>query len=149
VNYPDVDLRFVNDTGHWLLLRTFVGPSSLTVALYGTPPHRRVVSDVRPLVETGPPPVEQVRDDTLLQGQRVVRDPGEPSRSTSVRRRVYTQDGKLLSDTTFYSSYRAQPKIVAVGAKPNPAKPKQKTKKKTTTSTATTTSTSTSTTPGP
>jgi vancomycin resistance protein YoaR len=149
VNYPDVDLRFVNDTGHWLLLRTFVGPSSLTVALYGTPPHRRVVSDVRPLVDTGPPPVEQVRDDTLLQGQRVVRDPGEPSRSTSVRRRVYTQDGKLLSDTTFYSSYRAQPKIVAVGAKPNPAKTKQKTKKKTTTSTATTTSTSTSTTPGP
>ena len=31
VDYPDVDLRFVNDTGHWLLLRTFVGPSSLTV----------------------------------------------------------------------------------------------------------------------
>ncbi len=26
VNYPDIDLKFVNDTGHWLLLRTFVGP---------------------------------------------------------------------------------------------------------------------------
>ena len=25
VDYPDVDLKFVNDTGHWLLLRTFVG----------------------------------------------------------------------------------------------------------------------------
>jgi len=33
VNYPDIDLKFVNDTGHWLLLRTFVGSSSLTVAL--------------------------------------------------------------------------------------------------------------------
>ena len=32
VNYPDVDLKFVNDTGQWLLLRTWVGPSSLTVA---------------------------------------------------------------------------------------------------------------------
>ena len=42
VNYPDIDLKFVNDTGHWLLLRTFVGSSSLTVALYGTPQHRRV-----------------------------------------------------------------------------------------------------------
>src|SRR5205814_2111007 len=30
VNYPDVDLKFVNDTGHWLLLRTWVGSSSLT-----------------------------------------------------------------------------------------------------------------------
>ena len=28
VNYPDIDLKFVNDTGHWLLLRTFVGASS-------------------------------------------------------------------------------------------------------------------------
>ena len=25
VDYPDVDLKFVNDTKHWLLLRTFVG----------------------------------------------------------------------------------------------------------------------------
>ena len=43
VNYPDIDLKFVNDTGHWLLLRTFVGSSSLTVDLYGdaaAPPGR-------------------------------------------------------------------------------------------------------------
>ena len=42
VDYPDVDLKFVNDTGHWLLLRTFVGSSSLTVNLYGTPTGRKV-----------------------------------------------------------------------------------------------------------
>ena len=36
VNYPDLDLKFSNDTGHWLLLRTFVGAGSLTVNLYGT-----------------------------------------------------------------------------------------------------------------
>ena len=53
VNYPDIDLKFVNDTGHWLWLRTFVGSSSLTVALYGTPQNRRVESEVAPLVETG------------------------------------------------------------------------------------------------
>ena len=37
VDYPTVDLKFVNDTGNWLLLRTFVSSSSLTVGLYGTP----------------------------------------------------------------------------------------------------------------
>ncbi|HEY2544147.1 MAG TPA: VanW family protein, partial [Gaiellaceae bacterium] len=42
VNYPDVDLKFVNDTPHWLLLRTFVGSASLVVTLYGAPQHRRV-----------------------------------------------------------------------------------------------------------
>ena len=31
VNYPDTDLKFVNDTGHWLLVRTYVGTYSLTV----------------------------------------------------------------------------------------------------------------------
>ena len=49
VNYPDIDLKFVNDTGHWLLLRTFVSSSSLSVNLYGTPQHRRVVSETTPL----------------------------------------------------------------------------------------------------
>ena len=73
VNYPDTDLKFVNDTGHWLLLRTWVGSSSLTVSLYGTPMHRRVVSETAPLVVTGPPPVKKVRDPTLPVGRTVLR----------------------------------------------------------------------------
>ena len=108
VNYPDTDLKFTNDTGNWLLLRTWVGSSSLTVALYGTPVHRRVVSETAPLVVTGPAPTKNVSDPTLLVGDRVVEESGEPSRSTSVRRRVYDEKGKLLYDTTFYSSYRGE-----------------------------------------
>jgi vancomycin resistance protein YoaR len=123
VNYPDTDLKFVNDTGHWLLLRTFVGSYSLTVSLYGTPQHRRVVSETAPLVETGPPPVKHVKDPNLFKGQQVVRDPGSPSLSTSVHRKVYSADGKLLYDNVWYSSYRGNYKIVAVGTKPKP-KPK-------------------------
>jgi vancomycin resistance protein YoaR len=146
VNYPDVDLKFVNDTGHWLLLRTWVGSSSLTVALYGTPVHRRVVSDVAPLKATGPPPIERTVDPSLEPGQVILEDSGEPSRSTSVRRRVYTADGKLLYDTTFYSSYRAEPRIVQVGPKAAPQpkkKPGKRQPKGTTTTTTTTPTTST------
>jgi vancomycin resistance protein YoaR len=147
VNYPDVDLKFVNDTGHWLLLRTWVGSSSLTVALYGTPVHRRVVSDVGPLKVTGAAPVKRVLDPSLAAGEKMVEDAGEPSRSTSVRRRVYDADGKLLFDTVFYSSYRAEPAVVRVGEAP-PAKPKKKKPPKTsTTTTATTTGATTTTTP--
>src|SRR5207248_126464 len=50
VDYPDVDLDFVNDTPHWLLLRTFVSADSLTVNLYGTPQHRRVETETAQLV---------------------------------------------------------------------------------------------------
>ena len=147
VNYPDVDLRFVNDTPHWLLLRTFVGSYSLTVSLYGAPQHRRVVTETRPLVETGPPPVKREPDPSLTVGHTVVEDSGEPSLSTSVRRLVY-RGGKRLYDDTWYSSYRAEPKIVFVGAKPKPAPPKKKRKKKPPVTTTTTGTTTTTTTPG-
>jgi vancomycin resistance protein YoaR len=125
VNYPDVDLRFINDTPHWLLLRTFVGSYSLAVDLYGAPIHRRVVSETRPLVTTGAAPTEKVSDPTLYKGVTVVDDSGAPSLSTSVRRRVYTASGALLHDDTWYSSYRGETRVVRVGTKPR-AKPKRR-----------------------
>jgi vancomycin resistance protein YoaR len=126
VNYPDVDLKFVNDTDHWLLLRTFVGSSSLVVDLYGAPLHRRVESDTRPLVLTGGAPVKRVADPALYQGVTSVEESGSPSSSTSVRRRVYTSGGALLYDNTWYSSYRGETRLVRVGTKPRPVpKPKK------------------------
>jgi vancomycin resistance protein YoaR len=119
VDYPSIDLKFVNDTPHWLLLRTWVGPSSLTVGLYGTPQHRRIETVAQPLRVVAPPPVEKTVDATLKPGEVAVDDPGVPAQSTSVERKVYSQSGALLSDETWYSSYRAEPKIVRVGPKPH------------------------------
>jgi vancomycin resistance protein YoaR len=136
VNYPDIDLKFVNDTGRWLLLRTWVGSSSLTAVLYGTPVHRRVESVAQPLHVVAQPPLEKTVDATLKPGDVVVDDPGVPAQTTSVERKVYAPSGDLLSDQTFSSSYRAEPKIVRVGPK---AKPKQKEKEKQQATPATTT----------
>ncbi|HVV60051.1 MAG TPA: VanW family protein [Gaiellaceae bacterium] len=144
VDYPGIDLKFVNDTPHWLLLRTFVGPSSLVVTLYGTPQHRRVVTDAQPLTVTGPPPVQKEKDPDLPVGQKRVVDYGTPSTSTSVRRRVYAPDGKLLSDQTWYSSYVAEPKIVEIGTKKAKSKGAQKPATGGTTTTTTTGQTTTS-----
>jgi len=124
VNYPDVDLKFVNDTGHWLLLRTFVGPGSLTVGLYGTPTGRKVTSTTTPLLSRGKPPVKKTVDKTLKPGEKVVDDPGVPAMTTSVTRNVYDRGGKLLYHNTWYSSYRAVPELVRVGPKKK-KKPKQ------------------------
>jgi vancomycin resistance protein YoaR len=123
VNYPDVDLKFVNDTPHWLLLRTYVGSYSLTVDLYGSPLHRRVVTDTRPLVTTGPAPLQRVPDPALYVGQTVVEESGSPSLSTSVRRQVFTPSGSLLYDNTWYSSYRGEPRVVHYGTKARPKPP--------------------------
>jgi vancomycin resistance protein YoaR len=136
VNYPDVDLQFVNDTGNWLLLRTFVSSSSLTVGLYGTPVDRKVTSTTSPLVSHGEPPVKKTIDPSLKPGEKVVDDPGLPAMTTSVTRDVYEPGGKLLYHDTWYSSYRALPKLVRIG----PAlKKKPKPDATTTTTSATTT----------
>jgi vancomycin resistance protein YoaR len=123
VNYPDIDLKFRNDTGKWLLLRTFVGSSALTVKLYGTPQHRVVESETAPLEETGAPTVKRVPDPSMWTGIQVVEEDGEPSRTTSVVRRVYTASHKLLSETTWASWYRSEPKVVRYGTKPRPEPP--------------------------
>jgi vancomycin resistance protein YoaR len=155
VDYPNVDLKFVNDTANWLLLRTFVGSSSLTVGLYGTPTHRKVVSSTRPLVTTGPTPVKKTVDPSLKPGRTLVDDPGVPPMSTSVTRDVYTPEGRLLYHDTWYSSYRAVPKLVRIGpTKRKPAKPKHpamttSTATSTTSTTPSTTSTQTTTQPTP
>ena len=120
VNYPDTDLTFQNDSDHWILVRTIVGSSSLTVRLFGTPLHRRVETQTSPLEETGPAPVKREPDSHLYVGEKVVEEYGQPSRSVSVRRLVYDAKGKLLFDTTWYSNYLAEPKVVRVGTKPVP-----------------------------
>jgi vancomycin resistance protein YoaR len=137
VNYPDTDLRFVNDTDHWLLLRTFVNSYSLTVNLYGTSPHRKVESEAAPLVTTGPPPTKTTKDPQLFVGEKVVDESGSSSLATSVRRKVYDSDGKLLYDNTWHSSYRGEYELIRVGTKPKPVADKKK-KPATTTGAATT-----------
>jgi vancomycin resistance protein YoaR len=144
VNYPDTDLRFVNDTGHWLLLRTFVGSSSLYVGIYGTPVDRRVETTTAPLVETGPVPEERIADDQLFEGEESVVETGQPPRSTSVHRLVYAADGRLLHDDTWTSTYSGEPTVIHYGTKPKPApKPEPKPVPESQTGT-----TSTQTTPG-
>jgi vancomycin resistance protein YoaR len=150
VNYPDLDLKFVNDTEHWLLLRTFVGAGSLTVNLYGTPVNRRVESTTEPLVETGPVPVKETDDPKLAKGKRVTDEFGAPPRETSVHRLVYDADGKLLYDNTWKSYYVGEPSLVRVGTKEPPKKPvKKKPKAGDPTTTTTTPTGPTVTTTGP
>ncbi len=123
VDYPGVDLKFRNDTDHWLLLRTFVATGALTVTLFGTPQHRRVESEVAPLSVVGRTPVRVTRDANLKKGETVVDHGGSPPLATSVRRKVYDASGKLLYDTTWHSSYVADTQFVRVGTKkPQPKK---------------------------
>jgi vancomycin resistance protein YoaR len=121
VNYPDIDLVFTNDTGHWLWLRTYVGSSELTVTLYGAPTDRRVeLIEESPLTVAGKPKVKRIRDDSLEVGTRIVEEEGVPARSVSIRRVVYAPDGSVMYDTVWSSYYQSEPRVVRIGTKPKP-----------------------------
>ena len=133
VNYPDLDLKFVNDTGRWLLLRTFVGSSvadreSLRRARRtgaSSPRSRRSRSSASP-------PTTWREDPTITKGRRVVdrrgvvaaRDERPPE---GLRRRT----APCSTRTTWYSSYRGEKKIVLVGTKPKPEPEPSRSRRKT------------------
>ena len=146
VNYPDVNLKFVNDTDNWMVVRAIAGESTIAILLLGAPTNRRVESETGELKDTGPPEIERVPDPTLYVGQTVVVDKGEPSRAVSVRRVVY-EGKKVLYEETWWTSYRSEPTIVRVGTIPRdePAPPPPE---ETTTSTGATTTGATTTGPG-
>jgi Tfp pilus assembly major pilin PilA len=68
-------------------------------------------------------PFKTIKDPTLKKGKRKVETTGTPPLATSVERKVYDADGKLLYDDTWRSSYVGEPTIVRVGTK-KPPKPK-------------------------
>jgi hypothetical protein len=109
-----MDLRFMNDTGHWLFMRAVAGETGIAVSLLGAPTERRVVSKSGPLREVGPPRLEKILDPTLFEGERIVVADGEPSRAITVTRTVY-ENGKVLYSETWTTTYRSEPKAVRVG----------------------------------
>lgn len=121
VNYPDLDLKFVNDTERWLMLRGSYDDAGIAVTILGAPSGRRVVSLPGPLEEIAPPKVERLLDPMLFKGQRVVEDFGEPARSVSVVRTVYRGD-EVLYQENWTTTYRSEPKVVRVGTKPRPSR---------------------------
>ena len=116
VNYPDTDLKFVNDTGHWLLAphvrRLVVADRRASTACRSTAGSRR---RPRRCGSSRRRAVEKTIDATLEPGTTVVDESGVPAQATSVERKVYAPSGKLLSDSTWYSSYRSEPRVIRVG----------------------------------
>jgi vancomycin resistance protein YoaR len=130
VNYPDLDLRFVNDTDRWLVVRGFSGDSGITISILGAPTGRRVESLPGELRVVGPAPVERVDDPTLTVGEQIVEEEGSPARSIVVRRNVYDADGDVLYAETWTTRYRGEKRVVRVGTKPKPREPEPKAKPK-------------------
>jgi uncharacterized protein YabE (DUF348 family) len=89
------------------------------VAIYGGE-RRRVESSSGTMTVTGPVPVERVKDPKLPKGSTVVEAEGSAPSSTSVTRAIYGQDGELIRNETWTTSYEGETRVVRVGTKPKP-----------------------------
>ena len=125
VYWPSLDLKFVNDTPHWVLVKGAAEWDGIRVSIYGGE-SRRVESSPGTMEVTGKVPVEKVDDPELPVGKTVVEASGTAPTRTSVTRTVYAADGSLLRTETWATSYKGETRVVHVGTKPKPAKPTPK-----------------------
>jgi vancomycin resistance protein YoaR len=147
VYWPSLDLKFVNDTKTWVLVKGFAESDGISVAIYGGEA-RRVESSATPLVVTGRVPVERVDDPKLPKGKTVVEEEGSaPSRATATRE-IYSADGELIRSETWTTNYEGETRIVRVGTKVV-AKPEKPTKPSTAEAPSDEGATTTPTTPRP
>ena len=116
VYWPALDLKFVNDTETWVLVRGFAEGDGISIAIYGGEA-RRVESSATPLVVTGRVPLERIEDPTLVKGKTVVEEEGAAPTRTSATRKVYSASGDLIRSETWATSYESEERVVRVGTK--------------------------------
>jgi vancomycin resistance protein YoaR len=127
VYWPSLDLKFLNDTKKWVLVKGFAEGDGISIAIYGGET-RRVESSATPLVVTGRAPVERVDDPTLAKGKRVVEEEGSSPSRTTATREIYAADGALIRSETWTTSYEGENRVIRVGTKvvTKPVPPKGK-----------------------
>ena len=116
---PSVDLKWVNDTGHYVLIQTYVDRVSNTVTFryYGTNPGRSVEMDgpyESNHVEHGPP--VQREDPTLPEDEIKQIEWSKDGLDVTVYR-VIKQGGVEVQRDTFFSRYRPWQAVYLVGTK--------------------------------
>jgi vancomycin resistance protein YoaR len=112
------DLKFVNDTGNWLLMQADVDLAAqvLTVSLYGTKPNREVRLEGPVFSNEVRAPAEPVYvdDPSLPRGTVRQSDSARSGRDITVQR-VILQDGVEIGRESFLTRFRAWPNIFVRG----------------------------------
>lgn len=108
VYVPTVDLKFKNDTGHYILIQAVIDPTilRLTFYLYGTKDNRQVTM-TQPVItnQTPAPPPLYTDDPTLPKGEIKQIDFAAAGATVSFKRTV-TKNGKTLYDDTYTTNYQ-------------------------------------------
>jgi hypothetical protein len=114
------DFKFLNDTGHWLLIQTAVDVRSTTaeVRIYGTDTGREVLLDGPTIKDRVPAPSEPVyvAEPKIPQGSRHQSDKARGGMQINFTR-IVKQNGQVIEQRVFVTKFRPWPNIFEV----NPA----------------------------
>ncbi len=116
---PSVDLKWVNDTGHYILIQTYVDRTNktLTFRFYGTNPGRTVEMDGPYKSNPVPhgPPIYR-KDPTLPKGQiKQIEWPKDGLDVTIYR--IIKEGGQVVRRDTFFSRYKPWQAVYLVGTR--------------------------------
>ena len=111
------NLRFVNDTAHYIWIRGTSDGTTTTISIWGTSDGRKVTSSVGNFYNVQNPSTVTVSDPTLPKGATKVIDAGQTGRQLKTTRVVTAANGAVLHNDTWISTWPMYPKQVAVGTK--------------------------------
>lgn len=104
----NVDLRFINDTGYYVLIHHQVDSKALYMStrIYGTSDGRySEISNYQKFGARGAPPPEYIPDPSLPAGVKKQIDWATPGLQTSFVHTIYNADGSVRSQQTYRSNY--------------------------------------------
>lgn len=116
---PSVDFRFKNDTGHHILIQSFLDPTelSLTFTFYGTNDGREVAVTKPILTSQTPPPEARYQDDPTLPKGTVKQVEYAAWGATVQFSRTVKKNGKILYQDDFSSRYTPWQAVYLNGTK--------------------------------
>jgi vancomycin resistance protein YoaR len=112
------NLRFVNDTDHFIWIKGTSDGRTTIISIFGTSDGRKVAYTVGNFYGTRSPTTVKVSDPTLAVGKTRVIDSGQTGRKLKTTRTVTLPDGTVIHDDVWISVWPMYPAQIAVGTKP-------------------------------
>jgi vancomycin resistance protein YoaR len=109
VYVPLVDLKFRNDSDHWLLMETYATDTSLTWKFYSTGDGREVRWWTTGLTDVVPPPDPIYREDPTLPTGTIKQVDWEVYGATVIAYRTVSRNGEVFINDTIRTVYAAWP----------------------------------------
>ena len=108
------DLRFTNDTGHYIYVAGISDGVTTSFTIFGTDDGRTVQTSVSDFYDVQPMGTVTTKDPRLKTGVTSVAEAGQTGRSVKVTR-VVTRDGTVIHDDVFISLWPMYPETIAIG----------------------------------